>query len=463
MAKSDVEEKIEGFITNGMKYITALVQRTILYQIFDIIYNDFIAKQSPITASTKTKITYNENGIITSGEDITMDDITEGENYKRLPSTKLDLLNLTSGINMGDETKDSIIQTLSGVPKIGQSFQGGILGYILGPEDIGYDNTKIQGLIICTEDITMYSPWSSFAFSAIVTSLDEGTGLDNTNTIIAIDNSSIIAAKLCKDYTGGDYNDWYLPSIIEFIDILNNIDIDNNNETLYWSSSQDTEVDILVIKNDMNGQTVNYNVSNIHLRAIRSFSVNKVLYGNNTGDETVTTLGLLVQGEAEYKPIPDNNDIFFYVYSVTNKVVALMYEDLKTLMQVDSSLHYFDVTIHDADVRTLNSIPFTLIDGVTDKIISIESIFDQKIGTLAYTTHTMLKISCDGTTDYLFTDNIIMSQTTDGAIKTMTNPSGQSFPNMISGGNIIVETETGNPGGGGEGNGIRIFGTYRLL
>ena len=44
------------------------------------ITNGFVAKNAPITGATKTKITYNTDGLITSGADATTADITEGTN-----------------------------------------------------------------------------------------------------------------------------------------------------------------------------------------------------------------------------------------------------------------------------------------------------------------------------------------------------------------------------------------------
>jgi hypothetical protein len=79
----------------------------------------YIVPNSAITASSKTKITYDTKGLITSGDDATTADIAPSTNRNYVTDAQSGVLSNTSGTNSGDETTSSIksklgITTLSG-------------------------------------------------------------------------------------------------------------------------------------------------------------------------------------------------------------------------------------------------------------------------------------------------------------------------------------------------------------
>lgn len=86
-----------------------------------------VVPNSTINSGTHTKITYDEKGLIISGTDATTADILESTDKKYVSdSEKINIGNL-SGINSGDETKDSIEVKLSGssiVTTQGNTFNG---------------------------------------------------------------------------------------------------------------------------------------------------------------------------------------------------------------------------------------------------------------------------------------------------------------------------------------------------
>ena len=89
------------------------------YQIPLTAGTSFIVPNSAITASTKTKITYDTKGLITAGGDATTADIAPSTDRNYVTDVKADVLSNTSGTNTGDETTSSIksklgITTLSG-------------------------------------------------------------------------------------------------------------------------------------------------------------------------------------------------------------------------------------------------------------------------------------------------------------------------------------------------------------
>ncbi len=89
------------------------------YQIPLTAGTNYIVPNSAISASTKTKISYDSKGLITAGADATTADIAPSTNRNYVTDTQSGVLSNTSGTNTGDETTSSIksklgITTLSG-------------------------------------------------------------------------------------------------------------------------------------------------------------------------------------------------------------------------------------------------------------------------------------------------------------------------------------------------------------
>jgi hypothetical protein len=88
----------------------------------------FAPKNTAITGATKTKITYDANGLVTDGADATTADITDSANKRYVTDAKLAVLNNTSGTNTGDQDVSGFVdktttQIIDGL----KTFIGGII------------------------------------------------------------------------------------------------------------------------------------------------------------------------------------------------------------------------------------------------------------------------------------------------------------------------------------------------
>jgi hypothetical protein len=187
--------------------------------------------------------------------------------------------------------------------KIGDSYGGGVVFYLVRFWEPGYDPNAPHGLIAATVDQGVEIMWGDFQTIIGAAGTAMGTGMSNTNKIVAAQGAPIsyvnvdgvtissYAAGLAKAYRGGGYSDWYLPSKDELNKLFINRTVigvggypdpfEASNKH-YWSSSESVEPGYSQVKaweqNFMTGLQILTGAggrdilrAHTYVRAIRSF------------------------------------------------------------------------------------------------------------------------------------------------------------------------------------------------
>ena len=185
-----------------------------------------------------------------------------------------------SPINIQNQSMD--ISALFDVPTkavtsnfvVGSDYEGGIIFYLLQPDDAGYDAKQQHGLIAAPSDqstgIQWYNRSDYTTTGATATAL--GTGKANTFKIVNSQGAGIYAAKLCSDLVLGGFSDWYLPSKDELNKLYENKNVVGGFATKdYWSSSETNNYGAWGRDFDVGFQDKDDKSANYCVRAVRAF------------------------------------------------------------------------------------------------------------------------------------------------------------------------------------------------
>jgi len=148
---------------------------------------------------------------------------------------------------------------------IGQSFGGGIIVYL--------DSTKTHGLIAAKTDQGTNVSWYNGSYITTgAKGTKIGTGKANTNKIISAQGSGTYAAKLCRQYRGGGFKDWFLPSKAELNQVfIHRHKLTGLSATNYWSSTEADQNNAYDEEFGGGFKFADDKSFTIHVRAVRAF------------------------------------------------------------------------------------------------------------------------------------------------------------------------------------------------
>ena len=170
---------------------------------------------------------------------------------------------LAAGIPLGD----LLVSGISADDFIGVKAFGGIIFYL----------NQITGKgMVCSQSDQGSTDWGCPGTFLGAKVDDIGSGLNNTNTIVAKCSSTTNAASICYNLELNGYSDWYLPSVLEMDEVVmkaNKVDpYLLNLGSFYWTSSEYDGDDGLVynVYNESYGISAKGNSRRV--RAIRTFN-----------------------------------------------------------------------------------------------------------------------------------------------------------------------------------------------
>lgn len=98
----DAPNNANAYVRSALSWVAGYTKTAI-----DTLLGNKVDKNTPIVGATKTKLTYDSNGLVTSGEDALTSDIADSTNKRYVTDAQLVVIGNTSGTNTGDNATNS--------------------------------------------------------------------------------------------------------------------------------------------------------------------------------------------------------------------------------------------------------------------------------------------------------------------------------------------------------------------
>ena len=183
------------------------------------------------------------------------------------------------GTSLASAASNSVIPA----PEVGDFYGGGVVFHLFVEGEIGYVAGETHGLIAAVADQSSGIRWYNGGYVTTgATGTAVGTGSANTTTIISLQGTETsYAAALARAYTGGGYDDWFLPSKDELNKMylnratINTTAVSNSGSNFssyyYWSSTEYSNI-LAWLQYFVNaGQYYANKSSTVNVRAVRAF------------------------------------------------------------------------------------------------------------------------------------------------------------------------------------------------
>jgi len=161
---------------------------------------------------------------------------------------------------------------------IGKEYENGMIAYILKVGDVGYDPNKIKGFSVSLEDMN-----SNIGLWSNTTNINHGTGRSmwnggvNNNLIIDSNGTINTAAAICKNYSAGGFDNWYLPTADQLEKIMVLRYQLNLQVGIYLSSSEYDASNLYVRNTETLSEEIQEKTVPGYVRAVREFELDKPL------------------------------------------------------------------------------------------------------------------------------------------------------------------------------------------